>query len=156
MREMIDTRGRLIGPERLQSPLPVPSIRIKTIQNKVISLPELKSTLLCISSSALGFDSLSAVIQAAKDHNLLNIHMLNGYLRYGLLYYPLKRHLLKDSRNNAIMKGPNDAFRDLGVLNTYGGYAFWISKKGDITWRSSGGLTVQEVQDFSSQILLLQ
>lgn len=155
MREMIDTRGRLISPERLKEPLQLPALQFKTIQNEPMELGKLRNTLLCVSSSALGLESLSAVIKEAlqNDRSILCIHLLHGYLRYSLFYYPLRRHLrAQEQTDNAILRGPVDVFRELGVLNAYGGYAFWISKSGNITWRSSGGLTIPELKDFQNTV----
>lgn len=151
MREMIDTRGRLLKPEMVN--IAVLPLALTTIRNELIQLQHLRNTLLCVSSSALGLESLSAVMKEANS-NILNIHLLNGYLRYSVFYFPLKRHLLNNTKpleKDVILRGPQDTLRDLGVLNTYGGYAFWISKQGNITWRSSGGLTIRELEEFKQQ-----
>lgn len=152
MREMIDTKGRLTKPELLETPMAIPDMLVNTIGNERLQLKDVRSTLLCVSSSALGFESIGAVIKVAEEKPVINIHLLQGLLRYSLFYYPLKRHLLLSPHTSAILKGPQDALRELGVLNTYGGYAFWISKKGNITWRSSGGLHAQELEAFRQLI----
>ena len=154
MREMIDTRGRLFPPQFLTELVSVPSLNLKSIHNEDIFLPDSsKDSLICLSGSALGLQSLSAIIERMrKKRPIIQIHLLNGRLRYTLLknftVYNLKRS--NESRSfkfkQIVMRGPVEEFCQLGAENGYGGYAFLVNSSGLIYWKSSGGLLPSELE----------
>ena len=154
MREMIDTRGRLFAPHFLTEPLPVPPLNIQTVHNEDIFLPEeSKDSLVCLSGSALGLESISSIIERVKGKKrIIKIHLLNGYLRYHLLknftLYNLKKSIENGSSESkqVLMRGPAREFHQLGMENGYGGYAFLVNPSGLIYWKSSGGLFPHELE----------
>jgi hypothetical protein len=154
MREMIDTRGRLFAPHFLTEHLPVPPLNLKTVHNEEIFLPnESKDSLVCLSGSALGLESISAIIERIKGKKkIIKIQLLIGHLRYLFLkkftLYNLKKSIESESSESkqVLMKGPAREFFQLGMENGYGGYAFLVNSLGHIYWKSSGGLFPHELE----------
>jgi hypothetical protein len=154
MREMIDTRGRLFPPRFMENPISVPSIHLQMINGESLFLPESsRNSLICVSGSALGLESLSGIIAKLKEKKqIINIHLLNGFFRYhllkGLTTLNLKRSENVDSNKlkQVVLRGPRPELQQLGVENSYGGYAFLVNSLGEIYWKSSGGLFPSELE----------